>query len=79
MIPFTIPADHEIINVSHIVRMSEMDNGTIDVCFANGERISYSGKAAEIIKSEVMFSLVNYQEIKKQMVSRIEIPNGKIM
>jgi hypothetical protein len=76
MIPFTIPLNHEIINVSQIVRMSEMDNGTIDVHYANGETISYSGQAAEIIKGEVMFSLNNYYELKRQMMSNIVKPDS---
>ncbi len=48
MIPFTIPQDHEVINLGLIVRMEEMQNGSITVTFADGGTRCYDGKAADI-------------------------------
>jgi hypothetical protein len=78
MIPFTIPTNHEVINISTVSRMYENEDGTISVIFVDGAEVNYQSKCAEIVKAEIMFHFSQYQEIKKEINSKIITgANGK--
>lgn len=64
MVPFTIAIDHEILNLSTIERVVEVagDTGGIIVYFVSGERKTYLGRAAEIIKGACMINLKIFHE-----------------
>ena len=70
MIPFAIPQDYEVINISQIIRIhavrpdSHPDGGEIEVYFSDGQKRIYSGDAAKIVNIEVHFALNLYRQMQ---------------
>lgn len=82
MIPFATPSNGEVINLSQIVRLSQMTNGSIDVHYSNGEVISYSGDAAKFVNTEVAFALSMYRQWQlstQQTIITPDNPPSRIM
>jgi len=80
MIPFICPKDHVILNLNQIVRLIEHPGTSalasaagkpfVEILLATGETIELDGQAAEIVKSELMFSLQHYNAIKAAIVQQ---------
>jgi len=71
MIPMTVAENGEILVVSNICRVVEVTGGTIDVHMANGEILTYTGRAADIIRGQCMLNVSMYQSYLKQLASPI--------
>lgn len=89
MIPFTIPADHEILNLNHVVRLKEYPiknlasaadrGGMIEILLSTGETLRYEGQAAEIVKSEIMFCLTHHANVKSSIIAQMKQAAGGII
>lgn len=89
MIPYTIPQDHVILNLNHIVRIIEHPNAGdlasrgakpyIEVLLSTGETLEFEDKAAEIIKGEVMFCFTHHQNIKAAIIQQTNAAAGGII
>lgn len=64
MVPFIVAKNHEVLNLAAIERVVEVagDAGGIIVCLVSGERLSYHGQAAELIKAACMTHLKIFHE-----------------
>ena len=83
MIPFAIPQDGEVVNISQIIRVhvnrTDKDplGGEIEVTFSDGLKRIYTGDAARVINLEVHFAINMYRQWQIASQSPLVGSDGK--
>ncbi len=80
MIPFIIARDNDVINLTQVVRLQDLETGEVVVTLSTGDEIRFSpdeAKESELVKQEIAFNLRLWRDYRRQLQTGIVTANGK--